>query len=357
MKEYKKWITFLILSTKFLVICIICMSVFANPYGVFNKKVMVDRIYGAMGKANARYMKIEYLLKNRERYNSFIVGGSRAGVIKSNDFEKYFIGSKVYNLSVPGASIEENYLTINFLLNNFKVENIVLQLGMDQMAEYGMNTGINKIHYKVTGESSNLFYINYLTIVNLKDIFNSLINEREKNDIYNNDGTWPYQLVENRIKDNEKKYYNKQKDFFLKNERTKNGNRIKESVSYIKKIKELCDFKKVKLTVFLVPHNHQYIDNYDKNDYLEYIKEIAKVCEFWDFNGYNSITVNDKNYYETSHFRYFVGDMIIEKMCNKNNKNIPSDFGVYVTKKNLYEHLRYLNKNFDNWDKKRGVEH
>ncbi len=49
--------------------------------------------------------------------------------------------------------------------------------------------------------------------------------------------------------------------------------------------------------------------------------------------------------------------MIIEKMFNKHNKNIPKDFGVYVNKSNINEHLNYLNKNFDDWDKQRGVNY
>ena len=45
------------------------------------------------------------------------------------------------------------------------------------------------------------------------------------------------------------------------------------------------------------------------------------------------------NYYEESHYRYLVGDMMIKRVFGTGDMALPDDFGVLVTKQNVNGHL------------------
>jgi hypothetical protein len=89
-----------------------------------------------------------------------------------------------------------------------------------------------------------------------------------------------------------------------------------------------------------------FITPFYSNSYLNYaegllsIKErLAKLTDYYDFSGINSVTINDMNYYEESHYRYLVGDMMIKRMLGITTY-IPDDFGVLVTRQNVAGHLK-----------------
>lgn len=72
------------------------------------------------------------------------------------------------------------------------------------------------------------------------------------------------------------------------------------------------------------------------------IKErLASITDFYDFSGFNSVTTNSLNFYEDGHYRYLVGDMIIRRIFGRGSvANVPEDFGVLVTKKNVDEYIK-----------------
>jgi hypothetical protein len=86
------------------------------------------------------------------------------------------------------------------------------------------------------------------------------------------------------------------------------------------------------------------MDTFYKDDYLNYLKSIAKITDFYDFSGYNSITTNNCNYYETSHYRPHIGELIAGRIFKDKNISIPNDFGTWVTKENVDKYLK--NKKF-----------
>lgn len=61
-------------------------------------------------------------------------------------------------------------------------------------------------------------------------------------------------------------------------------------------------------------------------------------------SGYNSITLNNCNYYESKHYRPHVGDMIAARIFLDKDKVVPDDFGVFVTKENIDKHIGKLNR-------------
>jgi hypothetical protein len=86
---------------------------------------------------------------------------------------------------------------------------------------------------------------------------------------------------------------------------------------------------------------------FDTADYLDFIRQLADIWPFWDFSGYNSVTADDRNYYEWSHYRVTVAKYILARVFNDPSVAVPDDFGVFVTKDNIEAHLSELNENIE----------
>ena len=93
----------------------------------------------------------------------------------------------------------------------------------------------------------------------------------------------------------------------------------------------------IKLYLFTTPHNKNMMDTFILNDYHRYLKDIATITSFYDFSGYNSVTNDNTNYYETSHYRPQVGKLIAAKIFNDVNIEVPRDFGVYYQQGGLID--------------------
>jgi hypothetical protein len=73
--------------------------------------------------------------------------------------------------------------------------------------------------------------------------------------------------------------------------------------------------------------------------FFRFKKELAAVTDYYDFSGLNSITTDNYYYYETSHFRPLVGDMMLNIMIGAPDVEHPADFGFLVTPRNVDDHI------------------
>ncbi len=86
-------------------------------------------------------------------------------------------------------------------------------------------------------------------------------------------------------------------------------------------------------------------------DYEKWLRVLVEEFgEVYDFMGINTITSNQSNYPDLHHFYPFIGTLIANRISKKENKNIPKDFGVLVTKENIDKHLVNLEEQIKNYD-------
>jgi hypothetical protein len=127
------------------------------------------------------------------------------------------------------------------------------------------------------------------------------------------------------------------------------------------KINEFCQQHNINLRVFISPLHalkQEVIWQLGLGPEFEHWKrglvEILNNSDttLWDFSGYNSITMEPfpplgddktqmKNYWEGSHYRKHVGDLILDRLFpfQKPGRNIPDDFGVLLDSSNIDAHL------------------
>ena len=86
-------------------------------------------------------------------------------------------------------------------------------------------------------------------------------------------------------------------------------------------------------------------------DYKRWLHELVEVFgEVNHFMTINSITNNLENYYDDNHAYPWVLKLLANKLSNVDNKNIPEDFGVLLTKDNIDEHLENIRKQIEEYD-------
>ena len=327
------------------------LSIIVDPYGVFKSKLLKNDY-----QPNERFIKVDYLLKNKDKYNSYMFGSSRIGNTDPKVIEEFLPDSKFYNMTTAVANIEDYKIILKWMIENkFNIKYLYVQIDLDNFYFHGHdNNLLLRHHYNVDNSGFWDFYSAYLFKVPFKIIKKKIKHNFKDNviifDFYNT-GMWRNLQKEELLKNEPQKY--------VKNELSfhggygvsyKIGSNYKEIINDLSEIVKLCKSHDIKLIGFTTPHNHNMMDTFDKQSVLKFVNDISQIMDFWYFSGYNFITNNDTNYYETSHYKEEIGAEIAKTIFNKSD-NIDT-FGIFVTEKNRLKVLKYISQNIENHRKK-----
>ena len=329
----KKWlaIVFLVLFVNMFVLALINYVI--DPFGVFKSNVFKHQL-----QMNERFVKVDYLQENHQNYNAYLFGSSRIGVIEPKVFEQYIPQSKFYNFTLSSANLYDylNHLEY-FVKEKYEIKTLVLQLDIDNMAYYGHESDdyVTLLHPDVLNNSLTLFYAKYLLgffPINLESTLEENFSEKVSKTYDLKRGVWNVPYREKALVENATKYVKNKKCFHIENRRTIQYIKEFQDKKALQRIVDLCQKEGIKLYLFTTPHNKNMMDRFVLNDYHRYLNDIAKITSFYDFSGYNSVTNDNSNYYETSHYRPQVGKLIAGKIFNDLKVSVPSDFGIYHKK-------------------------
>ena len=292
--------------------------------GFFNQDFSIKR-----EEPNQHFVKMRYIFSQPEKYNAFCFGSSRVGNI---DLLRIDNGMRYYNMTYSEGIPAEwlNDLQV-FIKKGVHIKQVMI--GLDDFS-FRVDPELHKkqlsrIPYK---DNNFLTYFNYLLKQPRK-----LDNNLDKASVYDIYGSGrPLHPEKDEIIEADiEKHVNDEK---FKKPCVYVGNRVKETISELIQLKELCDDNNIQLIVFINPIHAVTHRDTDMQDFNEFKRQLAQVMDYYDFSGLNEITTNNYYYYETSHYRPLVGDMIVNRLFNKGN----ADFGVYVTKENVDKHLQRL---------------
>ena len=115
---------------------------------------------------------------------------------------------------------------------------------------------------------------------------------------------------------------------------------MEDTIRDITEIIELSKRHHFNVYFFINPTHYKFYLQGNPYHFLLFKEKLAHVTNYWDFSGFNSITTNNYYYYETSHYRPMVGDLIICRMTNCANIKVPEDFGEFITKENVTGHIK-----------------
>ena len=328
-----------------------------DPFNIFHTKFLKEQF-----QMNERFMKIEYLEENKNKYNSYMFGSSRIGTTPPNIIDKYFENAKFYNFTVSGANFYD-YLTHlkYFIKNEYPIKNLYLQIDIDNMTNFSWaeSNYLVKYHPFILEQSLNKYYLLYLTGLfpfNIKGKIIENINQKDLVGYYLETGIWTRPIKEKKIQENPEKFIKEEISFNVQNKRMIKNTQFENNSKALKEIVDLCLENNINLIIFTTPHNKNMMDSFIVEDYLKFLKMISIYTDFYDFTGYNTITTENINYYESSHYRENVGRLIAAKIFNDKSVKVPEDFGVLVTKDNIDEHLENLRKQIKEYDLNKVLE-
>lgn len=347
--RYRWWSVIVLLAILAFCAVVISTNYTVDAYGIHRTDFTKQQ-----QEPNKNYLKIKFLLANKDKYDSFLFGSSRVTGI---DVKKIGIG-RFYNMTYSEGLPQEHLNNVRFLLKN-GVRMKTIMIGLDDFSyrvdpRTHLNDLLRQPYPDISGKSWLTFYADYYA--NLKSFTNLLKNsfrawrgrkeaqartEDEKiifHDIYDSGRV----LCSNCDDEIERDPEAHRKDPKFEKPFHYDGDNLAGALAALRELAGLAKREKIRLILFINPiHRTTYLDT-DLPLFFRFKRGLADIADYYDFSGLNTITTDNYYYHETSHYREMVGDMMLKRMFGIPDVPIPSDFGVLVTERNVQEHLRAL---------------
>ena len=325
-------------------------DIFKTPYyGINHQKITKDN--------NDRLFKAIDII--RLQPNTIIIGSSRTKQGIDPEAVTGVNNSNVYNLALNGPNFYEVRRYIEHAIyNQPNLEEIILGIDFFMFNENLANqptfneARLEKKRIILDDAIKNLFSID--TLGNSIDTIKASQNSPNTiNNDYGDDGFMPNRNHDNgeaiwRFHQSIKLYFSLHSDYRL-------------SQSYwndFREIVELCRENNIKLTVFISPSHATHWESIYATErwdvFEQWKRDLVSIVPVWDFSGYNSVTTEKiakymENYVDNSHYTPEIGNLILQRILNKQNKNIPADFGVLLNSENIEEHLAKIESDRKTW--------
>jgi hypothetical protein len=343
MKAFKIWTMTVFWSTVVLVGGVVAINVVVDAYGIlrtdFSRQFQLP---------NMNYVKISYLIRNTKKYDSLLFGSSR---VENIDVKKIANGV-YYNMTCPVGLPLEHLENIRFLVKSgMSIKNVMI--GLDDFS-YHLDPRQHRSdlelqpHPAVSGKKLQTFYGEYF--LKLRTFMPQLAAYIRHNYTHRNapeETRIIYDMYDTgRIfcpscdADIERNVDAHIHSAIFNKPFHSEGDNMAKALAAMKEIAALAKQEHISLIVFINPiHKTTYLDT-NLRQFALFKKELAAITDYYDFSGLNSVTTNNYDYYETSHYRPFVGDMMLKVMFGKPDVSAPRDFGFLVTRRNITSHLK-----------------
>lgn len=345
--KFSKWIITFIVSISGFATLLCLFNYIVDPFGAFGDKYLKWYSYDMVN--NPRVAKIEYLDQYHERYDSYIIGGSKSSSLAPERLNDYYDDANFYSMLMYGGDYYDYEKTLYYLVENYEVKNIIVHNSLFEISGYQVESDDVKqmLHAKVSGDPLWKFYSRFLTL-NPKYSFEKLegyakraIDPFEFSQIKPEDGVY------NKVKrDSEKiddlEVFLQDNPSFEKPLGESSTGAIDQNVAAVKRMKEYCEERGITFTFITGATYAEELNRYNREELKQYWRKLAGVTDFWDFSGYNSVSKDPRHFYDPTHYRNSTGEMMLGYMFEDEKIYVPKDFGHYTTSENVNEHVENI---------------
>lgn len=355
------------------------LNLLTDPFGVFGDPVMHWQAYDMT--QNPQTAKFAYLKKHPDKYNAFVIGGPEAGVYSTDTLNEY-TGCHFYNFSMSRGDGNALETMVSYLAGQKHTKEILLCLDpgeiwgdpenrRDQGNWVGQENQRIKSQRKGNQESQ-------LNLINSKDSSGKnlrlcLPNTEEGVPSVIHNGRYLFlnpKYSVRKMKDWKKKsYFPSNFDCYVpetgcldsriwdvahigdvksyqltdpalwKSPQTfLDPKKPKELAQQVAHMKSLCLKKGIKLQVLLSPVYEARVSSWNDDVLQAGFRELAQVTNFWDFSGFtdsSGVSFDSRYFYDSSHFRKAVGEMVLARVYHHGSGCIPPEFGLPITTQNV----------------------
>jgi len=339
----KKLVLKLILLAVISTVPLVAYNVVVDPYMVLRKDY--DHMFIC---PNERYVKTDYILKNPDKYDSYLFGSSRVSQIPVALIDKT-TGDKFYNMTYIAGTVPDHLEIIKlFVKRNVTIKNILIGLDYYSFSAMPVESSVRDKMYPETLREKIDFYYTYLTL----EPDSSMLKEVKfdgKEASYDLTSTGGYHFInkERLLKLHPEKHAEKFKQPFPE----ACVDRSSETLAELGEIIRLCGQHDINVGFFINPDSlGMYLC--ENEAFLEKVRrQLSLLTDYWDFSGANPITENVANYIDPIHYREQVGRMMVERMYHI-DASLPPDFGVRVSKSNVGPYVEKMAAEYRRYKKR-----
>ncbi len=312
-----------------------------DPYNIFHW----EHIRNNGVEPNKAYVKMNNVLKNPDRFDSFLFGSSRMGFFDVEKMDDGTYYDMAYSEGLPAEHLENLKVMIS---RGIVPKNVTI--GLDDIS-YFVEPSMHKNQLfrspypwgsslKEQGE----FYLKYFDLITIAQSVEVVRDHKDVDPGYGErllrTGTENLEIIsEFNYEDTDATWC----DYYEPREKV---------LDEIRELIQLCRENNINLRFFTNPINGYTYAKDIANGYLVFLEELSQVTDYYNFSGFNDITLNNALYYETSHFTPAVADMVIDRIYNdrEDERLLSQGFGYYVTSDNVGELLDILKAQAVNFD-------
>lgn len=333
---------------------IVSFNTIVDPYNIFNKiKLKNFNYYKPEIKRQERLTKI-LSLKLTSRIDTIIIGSSRPDWSLNPEYYKKITGLTASNMAIVSGKFNEfcDILYKSISLHP-EIKTVVLCIDLERFAPIPVltETKVDDISKKL---SLSEFYSVYASIDTTFSSFSTLfrnLSEKDKKRYDYNGMKVPFF----------NKKINDAFEFMIKDYNYVGKNLDEKTINFYELEKLIKDLKSrnIDVVMYMPPMHITYFEIIDFNngwDNVDKFKtELAKIQPFYDFMYVHPINTEEikpdmKNYFESSHATYLVGEKVLDKIFKNEG-----DFGKLITPKNVYAHNKINRYNFKKWQKENPI--
>lgn len=356
MKVYRKWIKRSLLVSVVVFLLVIVFNFIVDPYGVFNV-VSVEGFNKNKSKITTDQLPRFYAAKQTAPEN-MIFGTSRVGVINPLLVSAHN-GAKTYNFSLTGSTMILQKHYIDYFLEHYHLKSIIIGLDF-----FSFMKQVDSKDASMLKRLNNNVTDDYLLALLSKDTLSNSINtigdniggryvvtdyetgqniyQEYKEKFKQGGSAYTQSMIRRTLRDYDRDYY--QREHF-------DEISIRANVALLKDIYRAARKKEIDIRIYVNPVYYLQFAliklNGLENKYLFWKKELAKVTDYYDFSGYNSVTTDPVHWYDSSHFKEKIAEKIIKTLFMD---EIDDGFGMLINDSNVMQDNQKMFEKISNED-------
>lgn len=293
---------------------------------------------------NDNFVKTKNVLDHPDQFNAFILGSSRVANLPKENLPTSLNGHDLYwyNMTCAMGCPKENLETLKtFLANGIKVNAVIL--GIDEISMYTTYENNSQEmmlkQYQEYEKNPIKFYYSYLK---LKPEFSILYQAMTQDD---NDKSTAALIYDYGV-------YPKNCDTSVPGDplpmakslgcQDYPGKENCEALSAIEELKGLCIQNNIDLKIYTSPILQTTYEDAISHGYIDFLKDVAEITDFYNFSGRNQYTTDMRYYYDASHYIPYVGLQIEDVIFDDHKELDVTQFGAYITSDNIQQLCSYL---------------
>lgn len=332
----KKWVLVFLVTVLVLAALLAALNAAVDPFGAFGDRLLSWFSYDETN--NPRVAKFSYLEQHHDEYDSYILGCSSTSSFPVDAFNEAYDAS-FYNLIMYGADMRDCEKIARYLIEHYEVKNLILNVYLDNGLTYDEESDrlTKNLHYKEDPDTSVLsYYTRYLfadpryALAKLNALRTDTILPQTFDVFDERTGCYDKRVRDAEPIGSEERYLESYPVFADYPHQTLSLPYTEQCMQSVAAINTLCEEAGVNLTVAAGPVYAEYLKNYEPETVAQFYRSLAQVTPFWDFSS-SSVSCEMRYFYDGTHFRNNVGEMICARMTGRTDLWIPDDFGTYVT--------------------------